>query len=100
MKYVLISVAASIGGWFAAFLWLGLARYIHQACHLYNKEREKGHYYGIFNSIYSINNITGGIVVTFGLQLLSHQNYFLLVTGIALVAFLFGAVAIKNIKYE
>ena len=100
MKYVLICVGASLGGWFSGFLWLGMGRYIHKACHAFDKVDEKGHYYGTFNSIYFLNNIAGGIVVTFGLQLFSHQNYFLLLTGIAVLAFLFGAVAIRNINYE
>ena len=100
LKYILLCSGAALGGWSTSYFWLGMGRYIHKTCHLYKKEGEKGHYYGTFNSIYSLNNITGGIVVTFGLQLFSHQSYFLLITGIAVLAFPFGAVAIKNIRCE
>ena len=100
LKYIMICGGGALGGWSASFLWLGMGRYIHKACHAYEKESEKGHYYGTFNSIYFLNNIVGGIVVTFGLQLFSHQEYFLLLTGIAVLAFVFGTVTIRSIKYE
>ena len=54
----------------------------------------------MFNSISSLNNVLGGAVVTFALEVMRHQNYFILVTCIAFLAFLFGAFFIRNISCE
>ena len=37
LKYILICVGGALGGWSTSFLWLGLGRYIHKACHFYRK---------------------------------------------------------------
>ena len=100
IKYIFIVVGASLSGIATSFLWVSLGRYIHKACHLYRRESEKGHYFGMFNSIYFFNCVLGGIVITFGLEIMSHQNYFIMVTCIAGLAFLFAVLLIKNIKYE
>ena len=99
VKYIFIVVGASLSGIGTSFLWVSLGRYIHKACHLYEKESEKGHYFGMFNSIYFLNCVLGGVVITFGLEIMSHQNYFILVTCIAGFAFLFAVLFVKNIKY-
>ena len=100
IKYIFSSVGASVAGISASFLWVSIGRYIHKACHLYGKENERGHYFGLFNSIYFFNSVLGGVVVTFGLEIMSHQNYFIFITIIAVVAFLFAALFIKNTKHQ
>ena len=77
-----------------------MGKYIHKVCHLHERESEIGHYFGMFNSIFFVNSVLGGVVVTFGLEIMSHQNYFILVTCISGLAFLFAASFIRNIKYE
>ena len=85
-------------GLFNSVLWVSVGRYIHNACHQYNGLERKGYYYGIFNTIFCSSNIISALVVTFGLKLLSHKNYFILVTGIGLFSFVFAVFFIKNIK--
>ena len=99
IKYIFSAVGASIAGISASFLWVSVGRYVHKACHLYGKEGERGHYFGMFNSIYFFNSVLGGVVITFGLEIMSHQHYFILLTLIAVAAFFFAALFIKNIKH-
>lgn len=54
----------------------------------------------MFNSIYFFNCVLGGVVVTFGLEIMSHKNYFILLTCIAGLGSLFAVLFVKNIKYE
>ena len=100
LKYVLAAIGAAVAGLSASFLWVSIGRYIHKACHFDQRENEKGHYFGMFNSIYFFNSVLGGIVVTFGLKIMSHQHYFILVSCIAVLAFVFGAFFIRDIKDE
>ena len=57
----------------------------------------KGHYFGLFNTIFCISTILGAIVVTFGLTLFATNIYFILVSGVAFLAFLYGIFFIKDI---
>ena len=98
VKYSLSAIGAVVNGISASFLWVSLGRYIHNACHHFNDIENKGYYYGMFNTIYCSSNIFSGIVITFGLELLSHRNYFILVTGIGVFSFLYSVLMIKNIK--
>ena len=98
LSYIFNIAGSSIAGFSASFLWVSLGRYVHKACHLYEKENEKGHYFGVFNSIYFLNCVLGGVVVTFGLEIMTHQNYFILLTCIAVLGFLFAAVFLSNIQ--
>ena len=100
LKYIFSGTGACLAGTSASFLWVSVGKYIHKACHLYGKEKEVGHYFGMFNSIFFVNSVLGGVVVTFGLKLMSHQNYFILITCIAGLAFLFAALLMKNIEYR
>lgn len=98
VKYMVAALGATVNGFGASFLWTGLGSYIHQVCHLHNKVSEKGHYYGLFQTIYCFSSVLGAIVVTFGLSMFSHTVYFMIVTGVAMVAFFFGMIFIKDIK--
>ena len=99
-RYAFTGLGGAICGIAASFLWVSVGKYIHNACHLYQKESEKGHYFGMFNFIYSLSMVIGGVVATFGLGLLSHENYFFFVTGICFFSFFFGFFFIKDINYE
>ena len=85
-KYILAIGGSIINGVGVAFLFTCQGSYIHKLCTKYDVLPKKGYYYGLFNSIFTISTIIGAIVVTFGLDLLSHQNYFILVRSIALFA--------------
>ena len=99
-RYAFTGLGGAVCGIAASFLWVSVGKYIHNACHLYKKENEKGHYFGMFNFIYSLSMVIGGVVATFGLGLLSHVNYFFFVTGISIFSFFFGFFFIKDIQYE
>lgn len=81
-------------------MWTNAGAYIHKVCHAYNKVERKGYYYGLFNMLFCISTILGAIVVTFGLSFFSHTVYFIIVSGVALLAFFFGSFFIKDIKYD
>lgn len=100
VKYLVVGLGAFVNGVGGSLLWISLGRYIHKVCHLYDKINEKGHYYGLFNTIYCFSSILGAVVVTFGLSLFSHNVYFMIVTGVALIAFFFGIIFIKDIKIQ
>lgn len=98
MKYTFSGIGAAANGFALSVLWVSLGRYIHCVCHTYNKVSEKGYYIGLFKIISSFSGVAGSVVVTFGLHLLSHQNYFILVFGIAILAFIFSMVLMKDVK--
>ena len=98
IEYFLAALGASIAGVSASVLWVNIGTYIHDACHLHNEIENKGHYFGIFTTLCSVGLITGSLVITFGLSLMDERSYFILSTGIAVFAFLFSAVFMKNIK--
>ena len=79
-------------------MWINVGTYIHDACNLHNEMDNKGRHYGLFTTLYSMSLITGALVITFGLSLMSERNYFILITGIAVFAFCFSAVFMKDIK--
>lgn len=98
MQYFIAAIGASIAGVFASILWVNVGTYIHDACHFYNQIEKKGHYFGLFTTLYSFSLITGSLVVTFGLSLMEEQPYFILVTAIAVLAFVFSAIFMKDVE--
>jgi hypothetical protein len=86
----LAALGAIVNGIGASFLWTSVGSYIHKVCHLHNKISEKGYYFGLFNTIFCASTILGAIVVTFGLSLFSYSIYFVLVSSVAFLAFLYG----------
>jgi hypothetical protein len=58
----------------------------------------KGYYFGLFNTIFCISTVLGAIVVTFGLTLFAANVYFIIVSGVAFFAFLYGIFFIKDIQ--
>ena len=98
VKFVLSGIGAFVNGIGAAYLYISLGKYIHNVCELFDEIKRKGHFYGLFNTIYSTSTIIGGFVVTFGLHFFSHQNYFLFVTAIALSAFFYSFFFVKDIQ--
>ena len=71
MQYFLASIGSSIAGVFASVLWVNVGTYIHDACHFYNDIEKKGHYFGLFTTLYSFSLITGALSITFGLSFMS-----------------------------
>lgn len=69
VKYLFAAVGAIVNGIGGSFLWTSIGSYIHKVCHFYNKISEKGHYFGLFNSIFCSSTILGAVLVTFGLTL-------------------------------
>ena len=67
IKYLSTGFGAAIFGLAQSVLWVCAGKYIHDACHKFDKLEEKGHYYGLFNFIYNFSGLVGGIVATFGL---------------------------------
>lgn len=98
IKYILATGGAIVNGIGASFIWTSVGSYIHKVCHLHNKIQIKGHYFGMFNTIFFFSSIMGALVITFGLSLFSTQIYFSLVSGVALLAFFYGIIFIKDIK--
>jgi hypothetical protein len=98
MKYTFSGIGAVVNGFANSVLWVSFGRYIHCVCHQNNKTSQKGYYIGLFKTIFSFSGVVGAVVVTFGLDLLSHQNYFILVGGIAVFAFVFSMVLMKDVK--
>lgn len=98
VKYLSSGFGAAIFGLAQIALWVCAGKYIHEACHMFDKLDEKGHYYGLFNFIFNFSGMIGGIVATFGLELLSHKNYFFLVTAICATTFLFALFCVENIE--
>lgn len=58
---------------------------------------KKGHLFGVFNTIFCLSTVLGAVVVTFGLSLLKPNFYFILVSSIAFLAFLYGIFFVKDI---
>ena len=99
-QYVVTAAGAIINAFGSAILYVAGGRYIHQVCALYGADHRKGHLYGLFNSIYSSSGILGGVVVTVGLDLLSHQMYFALVACISAFAFVIGVTCVPSIPHR
>ena len=91
-------LGAVVNGIGASFLWTSVGAYIHKVCHMYDKVHLKGHYYGIFNTIFCCSTVLGAIVVTFGLSLFEPNIYFILVSSVAFLAFLYGIFFIKDLN--
>jgi hypothetical protein len=98
VKFISAAVGSTINGIGASFLWTNMGTYLHQVCHYYGKVKEKGYYFGLFNMIFCVSTILGSIVVTFGLSLFSHFIYFIIVSGVALLAFFYGVFFLKDIR--
>lgn len=98
VKFTMAALGATVNGIGASFLWTSVGSYIHKICHAHNKVPLKGHYFGLFNTIFCMSTILGSIVVTFGLSLFSYSVYFILVSGVAFLAFLYGIFFIRDIK--
>lgn len=98
VKYAFATAGSVANGIGASFLWTSIGSYIHKVCHIHNKMEQKGHYFGLFNTIFCISTVLGAIVVTFGLTLLSTKIYFVLVSGVAFFAFIYGIFFIEDIK--
>ena len=92
------ALGAIVNGIGASFLWTSVGSYIHKVCHLYNKVPQKGHYFGLFNTIFCLSTILGAIVVTFGLSMFSYNVYFSIVSGVSFLAFIFGILFIKDLE--
>ena len=99
-QYVITAIGAIINSFGSAIVYIAAARYIHKVCCYYGAENRKGHLYGLFNSIYSSSGILGGVVVTVGLDLLSHRMYFVVVACISALAFFIGLTCVKDMKWE
>jgi hypothetical protein len=97
VKYIAAGLGAAINGVGASFIWTSVGTYIHKICHLYDKVHLKGYYYGIFNFIFCISALLGAVIVTFGLSLFSPKIYFVIVSGVAFIAFLYGLFFIKDL---
>ena len=100
LRFMIGGLGAVINGIAGVLTWVSASRYLHNACHHYEKEKEKGHYFGVFNFTYSLSSPLAGVVVTFGLGLMSNRNYFILIMCIALLAFVFAFIFIKDIPDE
>jgi MFS family permease len=98
VKFILAALGASVNGIGASFLWTSVGSYIHKICHTHHKINMKGHYFGLFNTIFCFSSVLGSIVVTFGLSLFSHSIYFVIVSSVALLAFIYGLLFIKDLK--
>lgn len=100
VKLALAALGATVNGIGASFLWTSVGTYIHKVCHAHDKIKMKGHYFGLFNTIFCLSSILGSFVVTFGLSLFSYSMYFVLVSAVAFLAFLYGIFFIKDIKVQ
>ena len=100
LRFVIGGLGAVINGIAGVFTWVSATRYLHNASHYYKKESEKGHYFGVFSFILSWSSLLAGVVVTFGFGLMSDRNYFILLMCIALLAFVFAFIFIKEIPDE
>lgn len=98
VKFIVVALGSIANGIGATFLWTSVGAYIHKICHKYGKENLKGHYYGLFNTIMSLSGIEGSVVITFGLSYFSNNIYFLIVTGVSCLSFLFGLFFIKDVQ--
>lgn len=98
VKFIMAGLGAVVNGIGASFLWTSIGSYIHKVCHFYEKTQMKGHYYGMFNIIFCFSTILGSLVVTFGLSLFSTNMYFLLVSGVAMLSFIYGIFFIKDLS--
>jgi hypothetical protein len=96
-QYLIAGVGSAINGTTSGFLWVGVGRYLHNLCSINNEIKKKGHYFGLFNGIFCCSGVTGAIVVTFGLDLLSHSTYFILIGIIAGLAVVFAALFLPDI---
>lgn len=100
VKYILAALGAIANGIGASFLWTSVGSYIHKVCHLYNKVDKKGHYFGLFNTIFCSSTVMGAVIVTFGLTLFEHNTYFVIVSSVALLSFFYGIFFIKDLNLE
>lgn len=100
VKYITSILGAGVNGVGASFLWVAVGSYIHKVCHKYNKLENKGHYFGIFNTIFCISNVLGALVITFGLSYFSPNIYFILVSSVAFLAFFYGMFFIKDVNVK
>ena len=90
MKYILAATGSVLNGTASSFLITCLGPYIHNVCVFHNIINEKGHYNGLFVGFFSTSALTGGLIVTFGLNALSKKMYFIILSGICIVSFLFA----------
>ena len=100
MKYILVAFGSVASGTASSFLFTIVGPYIHNVCIFHNIIEQKGHYNGLFVGLYSVSAVTGGLVVTFGLHTLTHRTYFIILSGICILAFLFAVLCVSNVKRD
>ena len=98
VKYILTIVGNAVNGIGIGFLFTCVGRYIHNVCVLHNELHEKGFYYGLFSSLYTISTVLGAIIVTFAFDLLHHRQYFMIVTGVAVFSCIFCFFFVVDVK--
>ena len=96
IKYLVSCSGAAIAGFSAGLLWVSQGRYIHIICEKYNMSEKRGELFGIFMSIYTLSNITAGLISTFGLGLFDNQTYFYIIVTIGLMSTVFCAIFITS----
>ena len=75
-----------------------MGRYIHKVCVKYGELERKGFYYGLFSTLFITSSIVGALLVIFGLDFLTHYQYFMVVAGLAVLSCIFCLVFVEDVK--
>lgn len=82
-------LGAAVGGFGASVLWASQGGYMMRLFRMNQIEKnEEGYYMGIQNGLVFTSVLLGSVIITFGLGLFGNVIYYLLLTTIALLAFL------------
>jgi MFS family permease len=95
---IIVEVLAVSGGFGGGILWVSQAGYIHYICEKNNMQHKKGYYFGVFYGVYSVSNITSGLVTTFMLGLFEVTVYFWILLGIGILATIFCIFCITDVQ--
>lgn len=79
-------------------MWVAQAGYIHYVCEQNDLQLRKGYYFGVFYGIFSISNITSGLITTFMLGFFEIVVYFWILFGIGVIAILFSIFGITDVQ--
>jgi MFS family permease len=95
---VVVELLVAASGFSSGTLWASQARYIHDMCEQNNMHHKKGYYFGIFFGVYSISQITSGLVTTFMLGFFEVIVYFWILLSIGIISTLFCIFCITDIQ--
>ena len=98
LSIVVLELFNILDGFSSGLMWVAQAAYIHYSCEANGVSAKKGFYFGLFFAIYSLSNITSGLITTFLLGLFSVELYFWILEGLSVLTLLFAILCVPNVQ--